>query len=270
MTDTLPEFKNESDRVAYFLLKHFGYDVNIIPTSDKKEADFIIKLNGSSALVEAKMKFDDKNKENERDSVLSRGEVYVDLATLGRDRSIANVISDASKQLSSSAIDKPHNFKILLFIATGMNVSAKRDKIFDTLCGTTNIMEIGGGNHLKKCYFYRDSEFNKRKNEIDAAIIADIDNEIFSSFVIINPLSNNYDKLKESDFLSPFKNAIRDPFEEEKSGKAYILDEYIQKINCPSLVAYDDPRLRYLKKKYKTRLLMAIDFNAPEFSVRGE
>ncbi|MBN3344202.1 hypothetical protein H5A44_17430 [Pectobacterium brasiliense] len=269
MTDTLPDFKNESDYVAYFLLKDLDYEVNIIPPSNKKEADFYIELNGHSALVEAKMKFDDKNKENERERVLSGGGVYMDLATLGRDRSMANIISDASKQLSSSAIDKPHNFKILLFIATGMNLSAKIEMVFDTLCGTTNIMEFGENNHYKKCYFYRESEFNKRKNEIDAAIIASVVNENVTLFVALNPLSNNYAEMKNSDILTPFGNAIRDPLEEEKSNKAYILDKDIPKMNLPSLAAYDDPRLRYLEEKYKTGKLMAMDFHAPEFSVRG-
>lgn len=259
-----------SDRIARECLEDLGYQVEVIPTSDhdrKKEADFIIGYDGHIAILEAKLKEDDKKTAKEKESALASGEVSIVEGKLGRNETISGVIRTSAKQLASSS-DKEHDFKIVSFLATGSNVKTKADQFKDTIYGSTSIIH---GSTYKLCYFYRNSDFFRRK-VIDGAIVGYIFNGKISLELCLNPYSNNYEKLKTSSFIKPFGTAIIDPVELERQGLAYIPDENIErKLNDLQLLSpMYNPILCHLMEKYNTGSLIAADFDSPELSVRYE
>lgn len=259
-----------SDCIAHEYLEGLGYQVEVIPTSDhdrKKEADFIVSYDGHIAIVEAKLKEDDQKIAEEKERTLASGEVSIVEGKLGRNETISGVIRTAAKQLSSSS-DKKHDFKIISFVATGSNEKTKAGQFKDTIYGSTSIIH---GSTYKPCYFYRNSDFFRRRI-IDGAIVGYIFNREIYLELCLNPYSNNYEKLKSSSFIKPFKTAIIDPIELERQGLAYIPDEGIErKLSSLHLLSpMCNPILAHLREKYRTGFLIAADFNSPEFSVRYE
>lgn len=259
-----------SDCIARKYLEALGYQVKVIPTSDhdrKKEADFIIGYDDHIAIVEAKLKEDDKKIAEYKDSALASGEVSIVEGKLGRNETISGVLRNSAKQLASSS-DKEHDFKIVSFLATGSNVKTKADQFKDTIYGSTSITHRST---YKPCYFYRNADFLRRKI-IDGAIVGYIFNGTIFLELCLNPYSNNYEKLKTSSFIKPFGTAIIDPVELERQGLAYIPDEHIErKLNEFQLLSpMYNPILTHLMKKYNTGFLIPADFNSPEFSVRYE
>lgn len=256
-----------SDYIARECLEGLGYKVEAIPTSGhdrKKEADFIVSHDGYTALVEAKLKEDNPKIAEEKERVLASGEVHIVEGKTGRNETIAGVIRNANKQLLSSS-DKEHHFKIILFLAVGSNVKTKADQFKDTIYGSTYMYD---GSTFKPCYFYRYSDFFRRKN-IDGAIVGYLFNGKIHLELCLNTYSDNYLKLRGSSFTKPFNSSVIDPLELEMQGLAYIPDEHIDlKLNsCQRLIPYHNPILIHLMEKYEKSSLFPIDFISPQFSV---
>lgn len=243
----------KSDEIALDMLKKLGYEVEKIPESEKEEADFLVSYKGYTALLEAKLKEDDPSIVKKREDSLSAGEVSIVDAKLGVNKNLFRITEKADSQLRSSS-DKPHDFKIVSLIASGINSKTKADQFKDTIYGSTLILN---GNIKKTCYFFRDSAFFKRKT-IDAAIVGYISNYKIILELCLNPYSLNYEALRNSSFLEPFKMAVVDPIKLEKQGDAYIPDHDINRKFV----------LLHLQEKYKTGYLVNIDWNSPELAIR--
>ncbi|MDQ7089732.1 MAG: hypothetical protein Q9M50_03695 [Methylococcales bacterium] len=254
-----------SDEIAHKMLIKLGYVVEKIPESEKEEADFLVKYQGSTALLEAKLKKDDPSIVKKREASLSAGKVSVVEAKLGINSNLSKIIDKANSQLLSSS-DKPHDFKIVSFIASGINEKTKTDQFKDTIYGSTL---VSNGNNTKTCYFFRDSAFYKRNN-IDAAIVGYVFNNEIILELCLNPYSLNYNSLKESVFLEPFKGAVIDPLKLENKGLAYIPDHNIdRKLNeFQKNIPSHNPILIHLQEKYKTGFLINIDWDSPELAIR--
>jgi len=254
--------KTCSDDIAFYSLEKLGYQVDIIPASDKKEADFIVKYKDNIALVEAKLKEDSDETIENRVADLSTKRVSIVDSKLGRNETYSGIIRSASKQLSSS--DKQHDFKVLLFTVSGINTESKKDQLKDTIYGSTLIIE---GNKSKVCYFFRNSDFYRRTN-IDAIIIGvwDIQSKQIYFELCLNPYAKNYQLLKVSNFIEPFGQAIIDPIELERKGLAYIPDCDIERnlTELQKLSPMYNPILQHLQEKYKTGYLINVDLNAPD------
>ncbi|MDQ3059096.1 MAG: hypothetical protein M3R45_06170 [Pseudomonadota bacterium] len=262
----------KSDDLARSTLEKMGYEVSPIPISDevgRKEADFIVSYQTTSALVEAKLKENDPKKEREREKTLSSGKPYSSDHVGGRNETISKIISYGSQQLRSSG-DKKHDFKILFFIADCINAKVVSEQFIETIYGCTDIIHLENQLSIKKCYFYRSSDFH-RKKIIDAAIVGYISNEKIHLKICLNPYSENYPILKKSEFLIPFATNILDPIEEEKIGKAYIPDENIQRKQDPfgEMFPQYNRMLAHLAQKYKTGKLAKADWHKPEITARS-
>jgi hypothetical protein len=257
----------ESDDIGLALLKALGFNAEKIPASYKKEADYLVTYEDVRALVEVKLKEDAPSLIAEREKVLTDGGVFVTDATLGRNETHSNIIKNASKQLKSSS-DKEHDFKVLLFIASGINAPAKLEQFKDTIYGRTQILDQDS-NTTKPCYFFRYSDFFRHQS-IDGAIATSIDDRSISLIFLLNPFSSKYESLRKSVFLNPFGLAITDPEKEEKAGDAYILDGDACRKKTPiqEAISSYDPALIFLAKKYDKKQLYKIDFNSPEISIR--
>ena len=240
------------------ILESLGYEVLPRPTSMKKEADFIVTYGSSRVFVEAKLKSDDVQKTFEKEQTLDQGEVFVSEATLGRNETISGVIRKASHQLRDS---QSEDFNVLMYVAIGINARTKRDQIVDTIYGSTKIIEYMKPPVSKTCFFFRNSDFYRRKECLDAAIVGYyLTNNQLEIAIYLNPYSDRYESLKDSEFLRPFGKAVIDPILLEKSGEAYIPDADIDRKN-PSQV------LRNLENKYGIHPCPPLDFNSPEISI---
>ncbi len=265
----------KSDDIAITVLNNLGFGVEVIPTSDaeqKKEADFLVKYKNHVAIVEAKLKEDDAVVLEQREKRLQAGKVSIVDSSLGRNETYSSLIKNAKTQLESSS-DKKHDFKIAFFIITGINPVAKRDQLKDTIYGSTLILEAGN-KPSKRCFFYRNSDFYRRKG-IDAMIIGTSydfyeDTDLVEIELCLNPYGVNYHKLKESAFLEPFGSSITDPMELERNGLAYIPDAEIHRnlSALEGLCQMNNPILSHLQEKYDTDYIFQIDFDSPELAIR--
>src|SRR5690606_13708663 len=136
--------------------------------------------------------------------------------------------------------------------------------------GRTQIVESGKST-LKPCYFFRHGDLYRRKADIDAVIVGYEDVQAAHQLILcFNPYSDKYDALKISTLSSAFGSAIVDPINEEKNGRAYIPDSNVPraKSNGSYLTPFYNPMLHHLQDKYKTGILLNVDFSSPEFTVR--
>ncbi|WP_321879442.1 hypothetical protein [Burkholderia cepacia] len=264
----------KSDDLAERTLKQLGFEVNKLPVSTasgKKMPDFLVRHGASSALVEAKLKGDDPDEAARRTQTLDAGEVYVSDHVLGRDETISGKVREGSRQLKAdTGIES--DFKVLFFLMDCINPRVVSDQLVDTLYGRTSIIEFGKPPQPKPCYFYRNSDFYRRQ-EIDAAIVGHVlaSNGNVILKICLNPYSPRYQELKLAELLLPFGRAVLDPIDEEKSGRAYIPDDNVERKEQEFTQTFPlyDPVLLHLAEKYKTGRLIRCDFNAPEFAVRS-
>jgi hypothetical protein len=260
----------KSDKMSQRLFEELGYKVAVIPTSDreeKKEADFLISHANETAIVEAKIKEDSLETTRQKEEALSAGEVAIVEGKLGRNETISGVINNAKKQLRSSS-DKKHDFKLISFIATGSNVKTKADQFKDTIYGSTLIVNPIDRSS-KTCFFYRNSDFFRHRI-IDAAVVGYEERDKIIVYLAINPYSDNYERIKNSQFIKPFRGQVIDPFELEKQGQAYIPDPSIdRKLDELAKLAHSyNPIIHNLQNKYQLGHIIPVDFNSPELSIR--
>ncbi|RQP21861.1 hypothetical protein DZC73_25825 [Albitalea terrae] len=231
-------------------MNHWGASVIDIPTSEKEESDLLVHMDGCAMLVEEKTKVDSVAWLGERRDVLARGEVHNTTTPLTRDNRLSGLIKKAASQLDSSSADRPHDFLLLWFTATGLQARPKFDQFIATLYGTTKIIEMGS-NGFRTCYFFRNSDFFNCAQSLDGAIVAREENGKLSMKLCLNPLSPRVDDLRRSPIAARFPNALEDPIEAETRG-AYVLDADIDRRDEPAL-------LSYLQDKYRTAPLMPFD-----------
>lgn len=238
---------------ARLLLEYWGISVEDIPTSDraqKQEADFIATFGTTRVLIEEKTKEDNAENKTARAQQLESGEIYAKTIPLVRNETLSGIIRDAAKQLCSSS-DKPHDFRLIWFTATGPYAEAKYEQFMATLYGRTNIFEMNSEGY-RRCYFFRNSDFHRRASVVDGAIVAYTHGNSISAKLCLNPLSLRFSELRKSPIIEPFGTAIEDPIELESDGTAFILDTDLNRKN-------EGPLLAYLQEKYSTRPLMKID-----------
>ena len=120
-----------------------------------------------------------------------------------------------------------------------------------TLYGRKNIIELGVDGY-RRCYFYRHSDFFKRRDVIDAAVAAYVKGSVVNAKVCLNPLSPRYESLRKSPVLRPFGADVEDPLALEVKGTAFVLDADLNRRD-------EGPLLAYLQQKYTTGPLMATD-----------
>jgi len=246
---------------ARLMLQHWGIVVEDIPTSDreqKKEADFFANFGNVRVLIEEKTKEDDPDYLNAREQKLTEGEVVGASLPIVRNETLSGIIRHATKQLISSS-DKPHDFRLVWFTATGVHARAKYEQIMATLYGRANILEMNADG-FRRCYYFRHSDFFRRKTTIDGAIAAYTNGTSVTARLCLNSFSPRYAALRQSTIVVPFGTAVEDPMELEADGTAFVLDSDLDRNN-------EVPLLTYLQEKYHTKPLMKFDLGYKGASV---
>lgn len=246
---------------AKALLEHWGVAVDDIPTSDKeqkKESDFLAKFGSVRVLIEEKTKEDDPVYLAQRAQELEGGRIHAATLPLRRDETLSGLVRNASRQLRSSS-DKPHDFRLMWFTATGPLAVGKYEQFMATLYGRTNILEMNAADY-KRCYYFRHADFFRRAGVIDGAVVAHLDGKSISARLCLNSLSPRFQALRNSPVLKPFGTAVEDPEALEAEGTAFVLDAALDRTQ-------EAPLLKYLQLKYKTGPLMKFDLGYTSASI---
>ena len=245
MTDTVS--------IAAEVLKQWGAQVAQIPTSVRKECDWLAQFGHYRLLVEEKTKFEAPEVSATRAESLAKGEVHVSTLPLGHNNGVSGIVRDAVNQLSSTGQDVPHDARIIWFTGTGFDAEAKRDQFIDTLYGSTTIFQVSRPG-MKKCYFFRNSDFFRFREELDGAFVAVPQGDNVAVRLCLNPHSKSWQSLRDSPFASNFKLDLIDPVAEEAAGKAYIADTDIPRTDTAAVI-------RYLEVKYGLENAHDLDMN---------
>lgn len=235
---------------ARLVLKHLGFHVTDVPTSEEEESDFLATIAGCRLLIEEKTKVDDPALLADRAAVLSEGQIYGAHIPVVPDNRISGIVKKAASQLVSSS-DIPHDFRLIWFTGAGVNAEAKYEQFIATLYGTTNILERGASG-FRRCYFFRNSEFYRHAQVFDGAIAASISGSQIHAKLCLNPLSKRCEALRYSAATAAFGAAVLDPEHEEKDGVAFIVTADIDRRDERKLLAH-------IESKYKTDALMKFD-----------
>jgi hypothetical protein len=246
---------------AKALLEHWGIAVSPIPESDvhgKQESDFLADFDGVRVLIEEKTKEDDASYLAKRSKELEAGQVHFTSLPIRRDETLSGLVRNASQQLRSSS-DRPHDFRLIWFTATGTQAQGKYEQFMATLYGRTNILEMNAA-EFRRCYYFRHADFFRRANVIDGAVVAYTHGTSISAKLCLNSLSPRFELLRNSPVLRPFGSAVEDPASLEAEGTAFILDAPLDR-------KHEGPLLSYLQKKYGTRPLMRFDMGHTSVSM---
>jgi hypothetical protein len=250
-----------SHSYAKALLEHWGGAVKDIPTSDvqqKQEADFLAIFGSARVLIEEKTKEDDPAYLGVRAQELENGQIHSATVPVRRDETLSGIVRDAAHQLRSSS-DKPHDFRLIWFTATGPQAEGKYEQFMATLYGLTNILEMNASGY-RRCYYFRHADFIRRASVIDGAVVAHTDGRSISARLCLNSLSPRYQALRNSAVLEPFGTAIEDPKSLEEDGTAFVLDASLDR-------KIEQPLLDYLQQKYGTGPLMKFDMGYTRASI---
>lgn len=225
-----------------------------LPTSSEQEADWIATLDGCKLLIEEKTKFDEPTAEVKRKSALTSGEMYSQTLPLTAKNVLSNIVKKSSKQLLSSSSKTDYHLKILWFNSVGFDAEAKHFQLIATLYGSTNIAELNQSK-LKECYFFRNSDFFRFKDQLDGAVVLYFTSESSATMKLcLNPYSKNWEALRDSPYAKKFLNGIIDPIADEATGNSYIADTNIDRNNKAAV-------LDYLQNKYKLDRITEMDLN---------
>ena len=246
---------------AKALLEHWSVPVESIPTSDaqeKQEADLLASFNGVRVLIEEKTKEHDPAYLAGRADELEAGQIHAATLPIRRDETLSGLVRDASRQLRSSS-DKPHDFRLMWFTATGAQAVGKYEQFMATLYGRTNILEMNASG-FRRCYYFRHADFFRRANVIDGAVVAHTDGKSITARLCLNSLSPRFQALRTSPVLGPFGTAVEDPEALELEGTAFVLDAVLDRTQ-------EGPLLSYLQQKYGTGPLMKFDMGYTSASI---
>jgi hypothetical protein len=238
---------------ADVVLKQMGFDVERIPTADEERADWLVKHGSFAMLVEEKTKIDDPSTLARRREALDRGELFPSHAPIKPDNGLARITRKAVKQIAATAPHVPHDFRVVWFTAAGRNHEAKRMQYIATLYGSTNIFQLGQS-RLKRCYFFRNSDFFRHREALDGAVVAEIEGDNISARLCMNSLSPRYERFRECALRASFGTAIVDPREDERNGEAYVADCELDRTQSTGV-------LQFLQSKYGVENLMDMDMS---------
>jgi hypothetical protein len=239
--------------VAQQVFSAWGASAQEIPTSSVEESDWLVELNGFQLLVEEKAKFENPESRQKRENTLRAGRVYGQTTALVHSNRLSGIVGKAKKQLSSTAAKSVPDARIIWFTGLGFDAEAKHYQFMATVYGSTKVFELDRRN-LRDCYYFRNSDFFRYREDLDGAVAAFADDESVTMKLCLNSYSPRYSQLKTSPFAERFPNGLIDPLAEEASGAAFIADTDLDRRDCAAVV-------RYLERKYRLSRAMTMDMN---------
>lgn len=226
-----------------------GVSVERVAPGADQTPDLLVTCKGARYLIEEKERRDSPEYLEKRSAVLAAGGLHLNDVQRVRDNTLSGIVGDANKQLCSFAA--PADFRLIWLTATGTRAEGRFHQFIATLYGTTNISSLNASD-LRKCYFFRNSDFHRHLRTLDGAVAAYVSQNKLTAKLCLNPLSPRYDPFRNSLLAQAFGTAILDPRAEESEGVAYILDSDIDRRD-------EDGALNYLSAKYRAGPLQTCD-----------
>jgi hypothetical protein len=212
-----------------------GYQVEKIAESDIETPDFSIFDDISSYVLELKTKFPTEAEIVERMQLLEVGKIHQLHETIISKNRLSGIIKKAKDQLES------HNKKdlcIVWLLATGHLAEPRMLQFEATLYGLSPLVSA---KRTGDCFFFYNSDFFRYRGVLDAAIVS-TESE---AKLLLNPLSPRYKQMKNSSLPKHLGEAVIDPVELEKNGKAFYMDSDVDRGDKEAVLAY-------LRDKYKS------------------
>lgn len=251
-----------SDAFSYaeYILRHLGFDVAPIAEGDEEAADWIASIDGEVVLVEEKTKFEDEAEVARRTAAYAAGRAFDSHTPFTSNNRLSGISRKAAGQLAASAEEILHQYRLVWLTATGHTHEAKFHQYIATLYGTTNVVERGRIVPLRRCYFYRNSDFFRFREQLDGAVVAESDGEHVNLKLCLNLLSPRFALLRTSRTRAAFGNGVLDPLVDEAEGGAFIVD-------CDLDRSREGDLLEFLRSKYGTDYLMQMDMGMSSVSM---
>lgn len=188
---------NDTERDVRDFLQEIGLECTRLPVSQEngvQTADFrAVSEDGFSYVIEVKEKLDS----NELRDELENQHVVEDIQSLDRWGTMANVISEASAQLRSTAGEG--ELCIAWIVHSGITSSVQHERLLCTLYGLQHLNDVGDPNATFVCYYYWRPLF-ARRSRLDAVVSQYVDRGCRQAIrtLLLNPFSDRMRDVKMS------------------------------------------------------------------------
>ena len=239
---------DENEDYVIKVLESLNCHVVKIPESQidgQSSPDFSVNLLNDQYVIELKTKNMSKNAYDAIYADIDTHGVCTNSVILERENRYSKVISKAKNQLKSYRIDD-FSFKIIWLHSIGAHSYNHMEQFKQALYGIKILVDFDYEDGTRECYFFEQSDFYRYRNIIDGAILTRDGNLQFC----LNPLSENFEKLKKSSLVTSLDNSNQlDPLQLAKIDKIYYADNDMPRGD-------NTASLDYLREKYGYSNLM--------------
>lgn len=234
--------------VKELLENHFGLKVEKIPAGETKTPDFLVQAENEEYLIEVKEKEAHPELEKAKEKAFQQEELFQVSESLKTKSVLQNVVRDGKRQIQAFVTNEA-TFRVLWIHCTGVGYDATVEQIITGLYGSETIVDFSSEDAFSGiCYYFGHSQFFKFKDSLDAVLVSNVKSEVI---LCLNNLSPRYEQIKNSQLVLKMEKGVRDPVEEAKSGKAFLVDSEVDR-GKPEEV------LEFLKMKYKSEKLQVM------------
>lgn len=240
------------DLIKGVLEQDIGMTVTKIPEGDDETPDFSASLGEERFLIEVKEKNGNPELVQARETALSADELYEFAQKIESKGAHRKILGKAKNQLDEYVGDEA-TFRVAWIHCVGLGNSASFDQIFASIYGSETVVDWGTENNPRngECYYFRDSEFYKHRNSIDAVVIT---KENGDCKLCLNNHSPRYQALRSTEFAKKFECGVIDPPHEDATGVAFHVDGEVDRKNSREV-------LEFLKNKYDSPKLLDMSMN---------
>lgn len=245
------------EMVKYILENEFGLKVEKIPECEEQTPDYFASIGDEQYFIEVKEKEANPQIIEGREVAFSDGQLYEISESIQPKTVLQNVVRAGKKQIESYAKDQD-SFRVIWVHCSGVGYDATKDQIESGLYGSETITDFSGDNAFNGlCYYFGESQFFRYRDKIDAVVVSTRNNE---AEMYLNNYSPRYEQIKTASLARKFGDAARDPLKLVKAGKAFIVDDPIDRKDKGKV-------LDHLKNKYGTDKLQLMNMKHYEAHV---
>jgi len=210
----------EAESMCQATLEAGEFTVRRIPRSISRTPDFVANDGVHCYVIEVKTKLDDVHEMSNRRGVLVSGGIHEHKGKLEKANVMSGIVCDASRQLSQFD-GESIEFRLIWMVVCGLYGDEQWRKLETSLYGIRRILDLDEPSFTRQCFFYTFSDFHRHATIIDAAIVSTEKGHR----LYLNPLSAGSSLLRCSKLYTLFGDAVCDPDELEKAGRAIVVDD---------------------------------------------
>lgn len=221
--------------VKEILEKEFEFDVEKIPECAEKTPDFLATSGKEKYFIEVKEKGSNPELIKAKKSALDDGQLFEVAESIQPKSVLENIVRSGKKQIEIH-VDDSSSFRILWIHCIGIAYDATKDQIEAGLYGTETVCDFSDAEATSKlCYYFRESQFYKYREKIDAVIVSTKNGE---GELYLNNYSPRFEDIRVSALAAKFGSGTRDPISLVEAGNAYIIDAPLDRSNRDHVLAH--------------------------------